>query len=264
MIDIEIDGSIGRLTINRPKRSNAMNAETIQALEEGYRALDANPDVRVVVLRGNGRGFSSGHDLAPSDPDAPPLTVTQDWDLLLRQNRMLLAIWDGDTPVIASVHGYCMGHAVEVLGVCDLAIAAENSRFAHPAIRAAGGSPNASTYPFNVGFARAKEYLWVTPELTGREAAEWGFVSRAVAEDELDTLTATWARRIASMPPENIRAMRRGLRRLAEQAGFRLSIEMGADLDALAHTGDATARWRETVASVGLAEAIRLRDEAFQ
>ncbi|HEX7824763.1 MAG TPA: enoyl-CoA hydratase-related protein [Mycobacterium sp.] len=264
MIDTEIDGNIGWLTINRPDRSNALDVESIVALEEGYRALDADPGVRVVVLRGAGRGFSSGHDLAPKMADATPLSVTEDWDLLLRQNRMLLTIWEGDTPVIAVVHGYCMGHAVELVTVCDLAVTSDDCRFAHPAIRAAGGSPNALTYPFAVGFARAKEYLWVTPELTGREAAEWGFVNRAVTAAELDALTATWARRIASMPPENIRATKRGLRRLADQAGFRLSVEMGADLDALAHTSRATADWRERVANVGLAEAIRQRDEAFR
>ena len=263
MIDVEADGPVGRLTINRPERSNALDAEAIAELEAGYRTLDENPGVRVVVLRGAGRGFCSGHDLAPKN-GAAPLEVMEDWDLLLQQNRMLLRLWDGDTPVIAALHGYCMGHAVEIVNVCDLSVATHTCRFAHPAIRGAGGSPNALTYPFALGLSRAKEYLWVTPDLDGRTATEWGLVNRSVPEDELDEAVETWARRIASMPAENIRTMRRGMRRIAEQAGFRLAIEMGADLDALAHTGRATATWRQTVAEVGLAQAIKRRDEAFQ
>src|SRR5206468_12467365 len=137
------------------------------------------------------------------------------------------------------------GAAVEVVLLCDLSVAAEDSRFAHPAIRGAGGSPNSLIYPFALGFSRAKEYLWVTPELNGTAAADWSLVNRAVPAGELDDIVDKWAARIASMPVENIRLMRRGLRRLQDMAGFREAAEIGADLDAFGHTGPATGRWKQ-------------------
>ena len=264
-VDLTVDEAraVGSMAINRPDRANAIDDRTINELSDAYRLLDSDRRVKVIILSGTGKGFCSGHDLM-IDPSERPQTTMDDIDILVRQNHRLLDIYTGDTPVIAKVHGYCLGAAVELVLLCDLSVAALDSRFAHPAIRGAGGSPNSLTYPFALGFSKAKEYLWTTPQLSGREAAEWNLVNRAVASDELDGFVNVWADRIASMPQENIRLMRRGLRRLQDMMGFREAAEMGADLDALGHTGPATQRWRDTVQRVGLKEAVRLRDLPFK
>lgn len=259
---IDADKGIGTITINRPDCANAINDQTIDELSRAYRGLDADPRVRVIVLGGRGKGFCSGHQLG-GDPAAAPQTVIEDVEILVRQNNRLLDIYNGDTPVIAKVQGYCLGAAVELMLLCDLSVATTECRFSHPAIRGAGGSPNSLIYPFALGFTKAKEYLWVTPHLSGAEAAEWSLVNKAVPADEIDDFVAVWAGRVASMPAENIRLMRRGLRRLQELSGFREASEIGADMDAFGHTGPATQRWKAAVKEYGLKEAVRRRDAAF-
>lgn len=261
-IVVDADRAVGSLIIDRADCANAINDQTVTEISEAYRTLDADERVKVIILSGNGRGFSSGHQLGATPSGAPP-TVIEDVEILLKQNYRLLDLYYGDTPIIGKVHGYCLGAAVEVVLLCDLAVAANDSRFAHPAIRGAGGSPNSLFYPFALGFSKAKEYLWVTPELSGSEAAEWTLVNKAVPADDLDAFVDKWAARIASMPVENIRLMRRGLRRLQDMAGFREAAEIGADMDAFGHTGPATGRWKQAVKEVGLKEAVRRRDAPF-
>lgn len=261
-IVVDAQRGVGSLILDRADCANAVNDQTVNEISEAYRALDADSRVKVIVFSGAGRGFCSGHQLGMAPGGAPP-TVIEDVEILLRQNYRLLDIYYGDTPVIAKVHGYCLGAAVELVMLCDLSVAAEDSRFAHPAIRGAGGSPNCLFYPFALGFTKAKEYLWVTPELSGSEAAEWTLVNKAVPAADLDALVDKWADRIASMPVENIRLMRRGLRRLQDMQGFREAAELGADLDAFGHTGPATAQWKQTVKEHGLKEAIKRRDAPF-
>jgi len=259
-IGIDADRGVGLMTIDRPDCANAINDQTVNEISQAYRTLDADQRVKVIILSGAGRGFSSGHQLGGANS---PETVIEDIEMLVRQNHRLLDIHYGDTPVIAKVQGYCLGAAVELVLICDLAIASADSKFAHPAIRAAGGSPNSLIYACTLGFNKAKEYLWVTPELSGVEAAEWKLVNKAVPAEDLNIMTDKWAARIASMPVENIRLMRRGLRRLQDMTGFREAAEIGADMDAFGHTGPATGNWKRTVADVGLKEAIRRRDEPF-
>jgi enoyl-CoA hydratase len=261
-ISVDAGRAVGSIVIDRSDCANAINDQTVNELSEAYRTLDADSRAKVIVLSGAGRGFSSGHQLGVS-PSGKPLNALEDVEVLLRQNLRLLDIYTGNTPVIGKIHGYCLGAAVELVLLCDLSLAANDSRFAHPAIRGAGGSPNCLFYPFALGFSKAKEYLWVTPELSGVEAAEWNLVNRAVPTETLDGWADKWADRIASMPVENIRIMRRGLRRLQDMAGYREAAEIGADLDAFGHVGPATAQWKENVATLGLKEAVRRRDTSF-
>jgi enoyl-CoA hydratase len=261
-ISSDQEKGVGYVTLNRPDCANAINDQTVNEISEAYRTLDSDRSVRVIILSGSGKGFCSGHQLG-GDPTSAPQNVIEDVEVLVRQNNRLLDLYYGDTPIIAKIRGYCLGAAVELVLLCDLSVAASDSRFAHPAIRAAGGSPNSLIYPFALGFTKAKEYLWVTPHLSGDEAAKWDLVNRSVPGEELDAFVDVWAARIASMPPENIRLMRRGLRRLQELSGFREAAEIGADMDAFGHTGPATARWKAAVKELGLKEAVRRRDAPF-
>ncbi|ADP81238.1 enoyl-CoA hydratase-related protein [Pseudofrankia inefficax] len=285
-IAVETDGPIAQLVIDKPTAANALTPDDVLALVAAYEELDAAGAAKVIVLSGRGRGFCAGHDLRrpgavegsaggpePSGAAAgaqagsagePESGVLDDWRGLRRSSRALLRMRDGDTPVLARVHGYCLGSGVDLMLMCDLAVATTTCRFSHPAIRAAGGTPNAMAYPSWIGTARTKEFLWVTPELTGIEAAAWGMVNRAVLPEELDDTVGEWAARIASLPKDNITIQRQHLRRIQDLAGFRQAIELGADLDTLAHTSSATSAWRSVIAEDGLPEAIRRRDQAFR
>lgn len=268
-IVVEIDGRIGRLIIDKPDASNALAPRDVLDLAAAYAEIDASGTCNVIILSGNGKGFCAGHDLrqagadraAQDSADGP---VLADWSALRRSNDALLRIRDGDTPVLAQVHGYCLGSGLDLMLMCDLAVTTTTCRFSHPAIRSAGGTPSAMAYPAWIGAARAKEFLWVTPQLSGVEAESWGMVNKAVDPAELERTVGTWAGRIASLPKDNITIQRQHLRRIQDLAGFRSAIELGPDLDALAHTSGATVAWREAVDRHGFAEAVRRRDQNFQ
>jgi enoyl-CoA hydratase len=256
----EVNGSVAHIVLDRPRHANAIRRRTLSELVDAARTAERDRDVATIVLRGAGNGFSAGHDLT----EAPPDDVLADADALHRSSQMLLALWEIEKPLIAQVHGYCLGAAVDLTLVCDLVITAENARFGHPAMRGAGGLPPMFAYPLLLGMRRTVEFLWMQEELDGREAVAWGLANVAVPSEQLAETTAEWTRRIAAMPRENIRLSKRALHRAMEIVGFRAVALTGVELDAIGHWGSATSSWREQVSKVGLAEAVRQRDEPFQ
>jgi enoyl-CoA hydratase len=256
---------VATMEIDRPAKSNSLSMSTRQELRELYGELDERPDVRVIVLRGAGKGFSAGHDQTEPRP-APSGSgeVIDDWLEIGRGVATLHRLWEGFTPIIASVHGYCIGAATELMLFCDLAVATRDCRFSHPAIRSTGGSPASMPYPQFLGLRRTKEFLWVAGDINGVEAERLGLVNRAVAPDELDNVVRSWAERIASYPRENIMMQRRVLHRIAEQSSLREAMMLGVDYDVLAHQGPASAVWARTVAELGLKAAMGARDAKFR
>jgi enoyl-CoA hydratase len=256
----EVSGSVAHIVLDRPRRANAIHRQTLPAIVEAARAAERDRDVAAIVLRGEGKGFSTGHDLSGT----PAEDVLADVEGLTRSSQLLLALWEIEKPVIAQVHGYCLGAAVDLTLVCDLVIAAEDARFGHPAMRGAGGLPPMFAYPLLLGMRRTVEFLWMQEELSGREAVDWGLANVAVPSERLTETTAEWTRRLAAMPRENIVLSKRALHRAMEIIGFRAVAQTGVEFDAIGHWGAATRSWRAQVSEVGLAEAVRLRDEPFR
>ncbi|WP_432841506.1 enoyl-CoA hydratase/isomerase family protein [Dactylosporangium sp. CA-092794] len=265
-LQVHRDGAIACLTVDRPRQANAIDNATLEQLVAAYEKFDADREVSLVVLRGAGKGFSSGHDLGSGGDILASLAsgdVISDWHRLDAANRLLLRLWDGSLPILAAVHGFCLGAAVELVMMCDFAIAAEDARFAQPALRGTGGAPTELIHPFVMGLRRAKQYLWLSQELSGREAADWGLVNLAVPADQLDDTVAAWAGRIAAMPNDNIRLMRRAMHRLVDANGFRQALSAGVEIDAIAHASGKTREWLAKIDAVGLKQAVAERDLPF-
>src|SRR3989454_6672290 len=201
-LNIDSNGPVGYLTLNRPERLNAMNSMMLRELAEAAHWFDQQSEVRVVIVRGAGRAFCAGADL--KDPSRN--NADESW--LSRRaaaqagSRMMDAIEQMSATTIASVHGYAVGGAVLLMAACDLRVAAEDARFSIPEVElgiplAWGGIPRLVR---EIGPAMTKELVITCRQFTPQEAKAMGFVNRVVPHEELEQQTAKLAEEIAAMP----------------------------------------------------------------
>jgi enoyl-CoA hydratase/carnithine racemase len=200
-LNIEVNGSIARLTLNRPECLNAMNSTMLRELAEAARWLDSQPGVRVVIVRGAGRAFSAGADLKDSSRSEADGWIARR-EAAQAGSRMMDAVEAMKATTIASVHGHAVGGAVLLIAACDLRIAAEDARFSIPEVElgiplAWGGIPRLVR---EIGPAMTKELVITCREFTPDEAKAMGFLNRVVPAGELEQRTAKLAEEIAAMP----------------------------------------------------------------
>ena len=186
------------LTLDRPAQLNALTGELSDALAAELEAAAAYDDVRVVVLRGAGRAFCAGADIAGADA-----STRLDVRALDRANRIIRAITRLDKPVLAAVQGPAAGVGCSIALACDLAVAAESASFllafARIGLMPDGGS--SSSVAASIGRARAMRMALLAEPLTGREAFEAGLVSHLADDDAFETVVAEVTSRLAAGAP---------------------------------------------------------------
>jgi enoyl-CoA hydratase/carnithine racemase len=187
---------------------------------------DLDSDVRVVVLRGAGRAFSAGADLKERATGS-----SVDVDQVLRDfsRSAFLRVWSMSKPVIAAVHGYCLGGAHQLAALCDLTIAAESARFGEPEIRFANPLLVPIT-PLLVRLKVAREVLYTGEYVNGRDAARLGLVTEVVADDQLERRVSVVAERLATVPPPAIRTARRSWNFAVEALGLKSGAMTNAEM----------------------------------
>ncbi|MFO1218800.1 MAG: enoyl-CoA hydratase/isomerase family protein [Burkholderiaceae bacterium] len=211
------------ITINRPERRNALNAEVLAGIGEGYRAAHADPDVRAIVLTGAGdRAFCAGADLQPGagfafDLSRPSLDYA---DLIREAGRATL-------PVIARVRGACMAGGMGLLAMTDLAVAATDARFGLPEVKV-GVFPMQvmSLLQIMVPRRKAREWALVGEPFGTDEALASGLINHAVPPEQLDAKVQSLVDALARNSPTAIRRGKYALKAIES---------MGFD-EALAHT----------------------------
>lgn len=213
------------LTMNRPQSLNALSTGLVQALLDAIRDVQSDRRVRAVIIAGAGdRAFSAGTDLK----ERATLTRVQK----AAQSQLLLtlseAIWSSPKPVIAAVHGWCLGGGSELALACDLRIAADDARFGFPemTLGAYPGSGGPVTLPRLVGAARAKEILFTARRFDAREAEAMGIVQRVVSRDRLMNEALQWVARMQTTSPLALAALKQSINQ-----GMSLPLQEAAALD---------------------------------
>jgi enoyl-CoA hydratase/carnithine racemase len=179
------DEGVATLTINRGARFNPLSSEMIAALDAELERLAGSPDVRVIVLAAEGRGFCAGHDLKEMRAHAGD----QEWQRRLFDDcsRMMTRLTQMPQPVIARVHGIATAAGCQLVSMCDLAVAAETATFALPGVNiGVFCSTPAVGVARNVGRKRAMELLLTGEPIDAQTALSWGLVNRVVSADRLD------------------------------------------------------------------------------
>jgi enoyl-CoA hydratase/carnithine racemase len=189
------DGVIGRLTLNRPERRNAMSLALMEEAIAALNALSRDPECRVIVLAGNGPAFSAGHDLSEMRGRERSF-----YDQLFDVCTVLMqTIHEVPQPVIARVHGIATAAGCQLVATCDLAIAAEEAKFATPGVKIGlfCSTPMVAVSRA-VGRKRALEMLLTGTPIDAHTAADWGLVNRVVPAAELDAAVDGLAQQVAS------------------------------------------------------------------
>lgn len=266
--DLLVDsvGRVARVKLNRPDRANSLSPRLMDDVEDVCQRIYADPELRVIVLSGAGKGFSGGYDIAPTSaagPRSEAPSITADAERIRGTADRWIRLWQGPKPVIAQVHGYCIAGGFELAMSCDLVIAGEDARFGFPPVRAQG-IPPLMFYPWLMGMRRAKEFLWTGDMITGREAAEIGLINHSVAPERLEEDALAYAQRIALMDSELLTLSKRALHAAYEAMGYLDSISVGVEFDAMAHLTRPAEEFRRIAREQGLKAAVRWRDEPYE
>lgn len=251
-------GHIARITLNRPEVHNVQNARLITELDEAVKKADADPNIRVILLCGAGKSFSSGHDLSASPKD--PLqqqyrerhgrsvedrfAVEEEYYL-----SKCLAVRNLRKPTIAAIKGNVVLAGIMLACMCDLIIAAENTQLWNPSIRHCGTGGEVMVLPFEIGFRKTKEYLWTGDVIPIHEAERFGMVNRVVPDEQLDTEALKLAERIALMPPVSVGITKRSLNKMQDYImGMSMAFEYHFVLHQLAHAAKESIDWNAEAA----------------
>lgn len=218
-----IDDHVAVITFNRPERRNALS----DAMYAGFAAvlpkLAVDPEVRVVMVTGNGGAFCAGGDVKgmheshqpDAEPQARPTVQTSTDHLRSLQQQVSLALHRFPKPVVAAIPGAAAGAGMSIALACDLRLAADRSIIV-PAFANVGASGDFGGSWFLtqiVGTAKAKELYFTSPRLSAAEALDLGIVNQVLADDDFDEAALAWCRALAQRAPIAMRYMKENLNR---------------------------------------------------
>lgn len=221
--------NIGYVVLNRPDKLNAVSEKMKGMIVDAFAEADEDSATSVIVLKGQGRAFCSGHDISGDDEDNHATDAIHWHGHLGMSVRSEMAPYEASKPVIASVQGYALGGGCQLAMFCDLIIAADTARFGEPEVRLGYAGP-AFIMPWIAGFRRAREFIYMGDQLSAQEALECGIVNRVVAADQLEAATLAYAKRLSLIGPEVLIRTKLALKRGLEAAGFRNAINAGHDV----------------------------------
>jgi enoyl-CoA hydratase len=268
-LSLRFDGKLARLTLSRPERLNAINRDMPRELAAAVAEANVARDVHVIVLSGAGRAFCAGYDLEwGTRVEAEADAATTVWDpmrdlAMMSENvACFMSLWRSRKPVIAKVHGWCVGGGTDLALCSDLVVAADDAEIGYPPARV-WGSPTTAMWVYRVGMERAKRLLLTGDSVSGREAAAIGLVAKAVPAADLDAETDALARRMAQLPVNQLAMMKLLVNQAYENMGLASTQTLGTLLDGVArHTPEGIA-WRTEARDRGVKAALMTRDGPF-
>lgn len=225
---------VARITLNRPDKRNAISTPMRTELLAALEAHDLDPDVRVTIIRGAGKCFSSGYDLGGDLTAEPPFhSAPGDGSWARQATQTWLNFWDMAKPVIAQVHGYAIAGATELAQACDLVYVADDARIGYPIVRVAS-PPDWQYHEPLLGMRRAMEIMLTGADITGIEAAAIGWANRSFPAAELESEVLDVAEQVAAVATDLAQINKRMVHRQAEVMGVRAAMRAGNEFQALA------------------------------
>jgi enoyl-CoA hydratase len=271
----ETQAGVREIVLCRAEAYNTITPELRDELAAAVAEADADPEVRVMLLRAEGPAFCAGYGLdwataAPADPAlaSAPGAPRRVWDSVADLRMMgsfvdtYMKLWYARKPVIAAVQGWCIGGGTDLVLCTDLIVAGEGATFGYPPSRV-WGTPTTAMWVYRMGLERAKRWLLTGDAIPARTAAEIGLILEAVPDAELHAHALALAQRMAQVPVNQLVMLKLLCNQTVENMGFASSRLLGTLFDGVArHTQeglDFVARAREA----GFRQAVRERDDPF-
>jgi len=282
-----VSGRIARITLNRPERGNGLTLLTPRELAACVERANLDPEVHVIALAGNGKGFCGGYDLQISaegfgdqpaiGPPGSPLDPAvlranhdpaQTWDpmvdyqMMARNVRGFMSLFHSDKPVVCKVHGFCVAGGTDLALCSDLLVIEDKAKIGYPPARV-WGSPTTAMWAIRIGIEKAKRLLFTGDCLSGAEAVQWGLAIECAPAAELDARFEGLLARIAQMPVNQLIMMKLLVNQTAEAQGLRTTQVLGSLFDGITrHTAEGYA-FQQRAEQVGFKQAVKERDEPF-
>ena len=283
-----VDGRIARITLNRPERGNGLTLLTPRELTDCIEAANLDPEIHVIALAGNGKGFCGGYDLqvsaqegmagqpvvgpagSPLDPEVqrenhdPSGTWDPmiDYQMMSRNVRGFMSLFHSDKPVVCKVHGFCVAGGTDLALCSDLLVIEDTAKIGYPPARV-WGVPTTALWVHRLGLEKAKRLLFTGDCLSGTEAVAWGLAIECAPRAELDARFESLLARIARMPINQLVMMKLMLNQSAFGGGLVQSRLLGTVFDGIARHTPEGHGFARRAAEAGFRQAVRDRDEPF-
>jgi enoyl-CoA hydratase len=263
-VRLEKADHIAILTLDRPERLNAMNRLMLEEINLVCDAVEADAEIRVLVVTGAGSAFSSGFDLKEQIEVAP--SGVPQWRKVLEDDfNATMRFWSLSKPTIAAVQGHCLAGAFELAMACDITIAAENAIFGEPELKFGAGIVT-MILPWLTGPKQAKEIILNGMDnVSAADALRLGLINRIVPNGEHLQSALAMARHMAAIDPELMRDTKKAINRTYEQMGLNEALQTALDIDLQieSHGSPDKRQFMEVARREGLRAAFAWRDARF-
>ncbi|SMH41031.1 crotonase/enoyl-CoA hydratase family protein [Mesorhizobium australicum] len=267
------DGPVATITLNRPDELNTIVPPMPDEIERAIGLAIRDAAVKVIILRGAGRSFCAGFNFGGGFHHWDQYFTTDgEWDAgkdfafstaqELAPTQKFMAIWRSPKPVIAQVHGWCVGGGSDYALCADIVIASEDARIGTPYSRM-WGAYLSGMWLYRLGLTRAKEYALTGKPLSGREAADVGLINRAVPFAQLEDTVRETARQLASIPLSQLSAMKLVVNHAYENMGLSSTQTLGPILDGLMRNTPEAKAFIDKAGREGVRAVIEARDGPF-
>jgi enoyl-CoA hydratase len=199
------EGRVAQMIFNNPEKHNAVSFEMWEAAEKILDAVEADAEVRVLVLTGaGGKAFVSGADISKFESERASVDAVQSYNAIVE--RVYSRIYSFPKPTIAMIRGYCLGGGLNLAICCDMRFATEGSKFALPAAKLGlgYGYNGLRRYIETIGPVATKEIFFTARQFTSAQARHWGMLNEVVADDQLEATVTATATLIAENAPLTI------------------------------------------------------------
>ncbi len=268
-----VDGAIATITLNRPEELNTIVPPMPEEFEAAIGRAVRDPAVKVIVLRGAGRAFCAGYDFGDGfhhweenlntggkwDPGKDFVFATAD---AIAPTQKFMSMWRAPKPVIAQVHGWCVGGGSDTALCADIVIASDDAQIGTPYARM-WGCYLSGMWLYRLGLTKAKEYALTGRPLSGRRAAEVGLINRSVPFDQLEATVRQTAEQLASIPASQLAAMKLIVNQAYENMGLNSTQTLGTILDGLMRNTPDALEFIRIAEGEGVRAAVARRDGPF-
>ncbi len=268
----DVEDQVATITLNRPEQLNTIVPPMPEELQAAVEEAGADGAVKVVVLRGAGRAFCAGFDFGGGFHHwDEALTTGGEWDpgkdfvaATAPEGAVprFMSIWRSPKPVIAQVHGWCVGGGSDMALCADLVVASHDARIGTPYSRM-WGCYLTGMWIYRLGLTRAKELALTGKPLSGEEAAAAGLINASVLFEDLEAEVARQARALAALPASQLAAMKLIVNQAYENMGLGATQKLGPILDGLMRNTPDAREFVELAAAEGVPSVVARRDGPF-
>ena len=271
----ETGDGVRSIVLSRAREYNTITPELRDELAAAIDEADADPEVRVILLRADGPAFCAGYGLdwavagqaaeGRRSADGRPAHAwdsVADWRMMKRFVDTYMKLWYAQKPTIAAVQGWCIGGGTDLVLCADMIVAGDSARFGYPPSRV-WGTPTTAMWVYRLGLERAKRYLLTGDEIPARRAAELGLILEVVPDDRLLDHALGLARRMARVPTNQLMMLKLLCNQTAEHMGMASTRLLGTLFDGIARHTQEGLDFVRRAEEVGFRQAVRERDDPF-